>query len=70
MFCAYTRPRYQMSVYRTIGPLVFRSFQTNRPEQALNTQKFRLISGIFWVSEEFRSALVLLQSKDYCNNQD
>ena len=23
MFCAYTRPRYQVCVYRTIGPLVF-----------------------------------------------
>ena len=22
MFCAYTRPRNQMSVYRTIGPFV------------------------------------------------
>ena len=22
MFCAYTRPRYKVSVYRTIGPLV------------------------------------------------
>ena len=22
MFCAYTRPRYRVSVYRTIGPLV------------------------------------------------
>ena len=22
MFCAYTRPRYQVSVYRTNGPLV------------------------------------------------
>ena len=22
MYCAYTRPRYQVSVYRTIGPLV------------------------------------------------
>ena len=22
MFCAYTRPTYQVSVYRTIGPLV------------------------------------------------
>ena len=22
MFCAFTRPRYQVSVYRTIGPLV------------------------------------------------
>ena len=21
MFCAYTRPRYQVGVYRTIGPL-------------------------------------------------
>ena len=23
MFCAYLRPRYQVSVYMTIGPLVF-----------------------------------------------
>ena len=23
MFFAYTRPRYQVSVYRTIGPLVY-----------------------------------------------
>ena len=23
MFCAYIRPRYQVSVYRTIGPLVY-----------------------------------------------
>ena len=22
MFCTYTRPRYQVSVYRTVGPLV------------------------------------------------
>ena len=22
MFCAYTRPRYQVSIYRTIGPLI------------------------------------------------
>ena len=26
MFCAYTRPRYQVSIYRTIGPLVFNIF--------------------------------------------
>ena len=23
IFCAYTRPRYQVSIYRTIGPLVY-----------------------------------------------
>ena len=32
MFCAYTRPRYQVSVYRTIGPLVVCS---NRNRSAL-----------------------------------
>ena len=26
MFCAYTWPRYQVSVYRTIGPLVLPPF--------------------------------------------
>ena len=24
MLCAYTRPRYQMSVYGAIGPLIFK----------------------------------------------
>ena len=24
-FCTYSRPRYQVSIYRTIGPLVFSS---------------------------------------------
>ena len=37
MFCAYTRPRYQVSVYRTIGPLVLSVLLTihydNRPMQ-------------------------------------
>ena len=23
MYCAYTRPRFQVSVYKTIGPLLF-----------------------------------------------
>ena len=27
MLCAYTWPRYQVSVYKTIGPLVFGNFQ-------------------------------------------
>ena len=27
MFCAYTRRKYQMSVYRTIGPLVSICYQ-------------------------------------------
>ena len=26
IFCAYTRPRYKVSVYRTIGPLVMSSY--------------------------------------------
>ena len=30
MFCAYTRPRYQVSVYRTIGPLVLVVTQENQ----------------------------------------
>ena len=30
MFCAYTRPRYQVSVYRTIGPLVEAFNSTSR----------------------------------------
>ena len=26
MFCAFTRTKYQVSVYRTIGPLVWKPF--------------------------------------------
>ena len=33
MFCAYTRPRYQVSGYRTIGPLVC---STDDPVLTLN----------------------------------
>ena len=40
MFCAYTRPRYQVSVYRTIGPLVI-----------LVLDKYRKF--IHWVSSHF-----------------
>ena len=29
MFCASTRPRYQVSVYRTIGPLVINDIVQN-----------------------------------------
>ena len=29
MFCAYTRPRYQVSVYRTIGLLVILNYAIN-----------------------------------------
>ena len=29
MFCAYTRSRYQVSIYRTIGPLVVLSYNSN-----------------------------------------
>ena len=29
MVCAYTRPRYQVSIYRTIGPLVVFFFKIN-----------------------------------------
>ena len=29
MFCVYTRPRYQVSFHRTIGPLVFNTINTS-----------------------------------------
>ena len=31
MLCAHTRPRYQVSVYRTVGPLVFETLGTVWP---------------------------------------
>ena len=34
LFCAFTRPRYQVSVYRTIGPLV--SFAKNKGTDQLD----------------------------------
>ena len=35
MFCAYTRPRYQVSVYRTIGPLVIIIKQKKKAKQKM-----------------------------------
>ena len=40
MFCAYTRPRYQLSVYRTIGPLVY-------------TMRLGFIIFLFWYIQNF-----------------
>ena len=41
MFCAYTRPRYQVSVYRTIRPLV----SNGDPELTLTYFIARLYMG-------------------------
>ena len=42
MFCAYTRPRYQVSVYRTIGPLVYMYIAPGQGQTALEGQYFSL----------------------------
>ena len=42
MIYAYTRPRYQVSVYRTIGPLVLVWVEALRPSQ----KNFRTFSRV------------------------
>ena len=41
MLCAYTWPRYQMSVHRTIGPLVFLCVDAYRPSQQFSSHSGR-----------------------------
>ena len=43
MFCAYTRPKYQVSVYRTIGPLVLSPHLNERVDRYT---RFWPLSGI------------------------
>ena len=38
MLCAYNRPRYQLSVYRTIGPLVCQSEGRQREISRISTR--------------------------------
>ena len=61
MFYAYTRPRYQVSVYRTIGPLVadcqhgFRNQRLAKP----NWFNFSMITSV-WEERANLSAVVYL----------
>ena len=53
MFCAYIRPRYQVSVYRAIGPLV-----KNMPEQKLWASMLPFCLHIFEELVCFKAILV------------
>ena len=53
MFCAYTRPRYQVSVYRTIGPLVLCLYRGTDVRSAFTRQVSGLsISSGVWGDDE------------------
>ena len=45
MLCAYTRPRYQVSVYRIIGPLVLLSISRNYVVSVWGDFFFLLVLG-------------------------
>ena len=47
IFCAYTRPRYQVSVYRTIGPLVS-FFDENNSSKRNSPMGRRVLRRHFW----------------------
>ena len=48
MFFAYTRPRYQVSIYRTIGPLGFYSVMSGQSHRFLGiTSTFRGSKCVF-----------------------
>ena len=48
-FCSYTPPRYWMSFYRTIGPLVFSFFETYIVTIDLKSWYLMIVLGIFSV---------------------
>ena len=65
MFCAYPRPRYQVSVYTTIGPLVifnlsflwlFVAFKFQK-DNFINLPLSKLIKGLF-MAEQSRTWLL------------
>ena len=49
----FTRPRYQVSVYRTIGPLVLRILRSEEGGKKKNTKFFLLFNlKHIWISEK------------------
>ena len=50
MLCAYMRPRYQVSIYRTIGPLVFGN---PNPTEDDNTVIFEAVHTFIRISACF-----------------
>ena len=46
MLCAYTRPRYQVSVYRTIGPLVLHMHKAGFLMSQLNSYQLDSFSNM------------------------
>ena len=53
MLCAYTRPRYQVSIYRTIGPLVMFCAYT-RPRYQVSV--YRTIGALVYRGIRFFSS--------------
>ena len=61
MFCAYPRPRYQVSVYRTIGPLVLWNIDANQTKllrfclplnmENVSTDKLRILNQCNTITE-------------------
>ena len=54
MFCAYTRPRYHVSVYRTIDPLVSSSCSKHRPTICVSKPKKILYTPDKRVAEQLK----------------
>ena len=73
MFCAFTRPRYHVSVYRTIGPLVVFSAKAKEINDTNNyccTLLILIILKRGWrismvFSDEFRSKLYIMLTCPY-----
>ena len=47
MFCVYNRPKYQVSVYRTIGPLVCQNENRQRERSRISTR----LNGVLRMNE-------------------
>ena len=57
--CAYTRLRYQVSVYRTIGPLLFFCFLFNVPVNNFYAPNFEEVWEAYWFGPVRPSICVL-----------
>ena len=59
MFCALLRSRYQVSVYRTNGPLVFIIYNHNSSQIELSSLSFCLIPLVAGVGGKLSRAVYL-----------
>ena len=67
-FCAYSRPRYQVSVYRTIGPLISSSGDCVVTSENVSSYGFFIINKTTFYIKTYH--ILLIKNQQNTNNKE